>query len=161
MTELVSYYRKNLADEQRSQETDADADLCWCAAIQPKESVRQALSEEGICGSGTYAEKMNQYLSFILKLLIQARLNPDNLQRFERSAGVICKSQYDQIENLRGAENLDRLEQMKNRAERLSGPYFGDEQNLRPERPRRKSQRPVKQEYTVTIKQLYQCGHRM
>ena len=121
MTELVSYYRKHLADEKQTEETDADGNTVTVRSYQLKESVKQALSEEEYADLEQYAEKMNEYHVAYVELLIQ-ELDPENPGDF----AALVKEAEEEYANLETSmqnrvENLDRLAERKKQAESLSG----------------------------------------
>lgn len=107
MTELVSYYRKHLADEKQTEETDADGNTVTVRSYQLKESVRQALSEKEYADLEQYAEKMNEYHVAYVELLIQ-ELDPENPGDF----AALVKEAEEEYANLETSmqnrvENLD------------------------------------------------------
>ena len=141
MTTVIDYYRKNLADEQRSEETGNDGQTYVVRSYEPKDEVKQALSREELAKLRDMADEMNRYHVVYVELLIR-ELNPDNPQELKAQVRE-AQQEYDRIETyLQGrVMNLDRLEQMKKKLE--------DETDT-PET--NESETEIGQEYTVTIK---------
>ena len=161
MTELVSYYRKHLADEKQTEETDADGNTVTVRSYQLKESVRQALSEKEYADLEQYAEKMNEYHVAYVELLIQ-ELDPENPGDF----AALVKEAEEEYANLETSmqnrvENLDRLAERKKQAESLSGSGSsepGRTGNETDATETEESEIEVKQEYTVTVRNGYING---
>ena len=141
MTTVIDDYRKNLADEQRSEETGNDGQTYVVRSYEPKDEVKQALSREELAKLRDMADEMNRYHVVYVELLIR-ELNPDNPQELKAQVRE-AQQEYDRIETyLQGrVMNLDRLEQMKKKLE--------DETDT-PET--NESETEIGQEYTVTIK---------
>lgn len=161
MTELVSYYRKHLADEKQTEETDADGNTVTVRSYQLKESVRQALSEKEYADLEQYAEKMNEYHVAYVELLIQ-ELDPENPGDF----AALVKEAEEEYANLETSmqnrvENLDRLAERKKQAESLSGSGSSEQGSTGNETDAtetEESETEVKQEYTVTVRNGYIDG---
>ena len=161
MTELVSYYRKHLADEKQTEETDADGNTVTVRSYQLKESVRQALSEKEYADLEQYAEKMNEYHVAYVELLIQ-ELDPENPGDF----AALVKEAEEEYANLETSmqnrvENLDRLAERKKQAESLSGSGSSEQGSTGNETDAtetEESEIEVKQEYTVTVRNGYING---
>ena len=161
MTELVSYYRKHLADEKQTEETDADGNTVTVRSYQLKESVRQALSEKEYADLEQYAEKMNEYHVAYVELLIQ-ELDPENPGDF----AALVKEAEEEYANLETSmqnrvENLDRLAERKKQAESLSGSGSSEQGSTGNETDAtetEESETEVKQEYTVTVRNGYING---
>lgn len=161
MTELVSYYRKHLADEKQTEETDADGNTVTVRSYQLKESVKQALSEEEYADLEQYAEKMNEYHVAYVELLIQ-ELDPENPGDF----AALVKEAEEEYANLETSmqnrvENLDRLAERKKQAESLSGSGSSEQGSTGNETDAtetEESEIEVKQEYTVTVRNGYING---
>ena len=117
MTTVIDYYRKNLADEQRSEETGNDGQTYVVRSYEPKDEVKQALSREELAKLRDMADEMNRYHVVYVELLIR-ELNPDNPQELKAQVRE-AQQEYDRIETyLQGrVMNLDRLEQMKKKLE--------------------------------------------
>ena len=161
MTELVSYYRKHLADEKQTEETDADGNTVTVRSYQLKESVKQALSEEEYADLEQYAEKMNEYHVAYVELLIQ-ELDPENPGDF----AALVKEAEEEYANLETSmqnrvENLDRLAERKKQAESLSGSGSSEQGTTGNETDTtetEESETEIKQEYTVTVRNGYING---
>lgn len=161
MTELVSYYRKHLADEKQTEETDADGNTVTVRSYQLKESVKQALSEEEYADLEQYAEKMNEYHVAYVELLIQ-ELDPENPGDF----AALVKEAEEEYANLETSmqnrvENLDRLAERKKQAESLSGSGSSEQGTTGNETDAtetEESETEIKQEYTVTVRNGYING---
>ena len=161
MTELVSYYRKHLADEKQTEETDADGNTVTVRSYQLKESVRQALSEKEYADLEQYAEKMNEYHVAYVELLIQ-ELDPENPGDF----AALVKEAEEEYANLETSmqnrvENLDRLAERKKQAESLSGSGSSEQGTTGNETDAtetEESETEIKQEYTVTVRNGYING---
>ena len=161
MTELVSYYRKHLADEKQTEETDADGNTVTVRSYQLKESVKQALSEEEYADLEQYAEKMNEYHVAYVELLIQ-ELDPENPGDF----AALVKEAEEEYANLETSmqnrvENLDRLAERKKQAESLSGSGSSEQGSTGNETDAtetEESETEIKQEYTVTVRNGYING---
>ena len=161
MTELVSYYRKHLADEKQTEETDADGDTVTVRSYQLKESVKQALSEEEYADLEQYAEKMNEYHVAYVELLIQ-ELDPENPGDF----AALVKEAEEEYANLETSmqnrvENLDRLAERKKQAESLSGSGSSEQGTTGNETDAtetEESETEIEQEYTVTVRNGYING---
>lgn len=161
MTELVSYYRKHLADEKQTEETDADGNTVTVRSYQLKEFVRQALSEKEYADLEQYAEKMNEYHVAYVELLIQ-ELDPENPGDF----AALVKEAEEEYANLETSmqnrvENLDRLAERKKQAESLSGSGSSEQGSTGNETDAtetEESETEVKQEYTVTVRNGYIDG---
>ena len=161
MTELVSYYRKHLADEKQTEETDADGNTVTVRSYQLKESVKQALSEEEYADLEQYAEKMNEYHVAYVELLIQ-ELDPENPGDF----AALVKEAEEEYANLETSmqnrvENLDRLAERKKQAESLSGSGSSEQcttGNETDATETEESETEIKQEYTVTVRNGYING---
>ena len=161
MTELVSYYRKHLADEKQTEETDADGNTVTVRSYQLKESVKQALSEEEYADLEQYAEKMNEYHVAYVELLIQ-ELDPENPGDF----AALVKEAEEEYANLEismqnRVENLDRLAERKKQAESLSGSGSSEQGTTGNETDAtetEESETEIKQEYTVTVRNGYING---
>ena len=161
MTDLVSYYRKHLADEKQTEETDADGNTVTVRSYQLKESVRQALSEKEYADLEQYAEKMNEYHVAYVELLIQ-ELDPENPGDF----AALVKEAEEEYANLETSmqnrvENLDRLAERKKQAESLSGSGSSEQGSTGNETDAtetEESETEVKQEYTVTVRNGYING---
>ena len=161
MTELVSYYRKHLADEKQIEETDADGNTVTVRSYQLKESVKQALSEEEYADLEQYAEKMNEYHVAYVELLIQ-ELDPENPGDF----AALVKEAEEEYANLETSmqnrvENLDRLAERKKQAESLSGSGSSEQGTTGNETDAtetEESETEIEQEYTVTVRNGYING---
>ena len=161
MTELVSYYRKHLADEKQTEEIDADGNTVTVRSYQLKESVKQALSEEEYADLEQYAEKMNEYHVAYVELLIQ-ELDPENPGDF----AALVKEAEEEYANLETSmqnrvENLDRLAERKKQAESLSGSGSSEQGTTGNETDAtetEESETEIKQEYTVTVRNGYING---
>ena len=161
MTELVSYYRKHLADEKQTEETDADGNTVTVRSYQLKESVKQALSEEEYADLEQYAEKMNEYHVAYVELLIQ-ELDPENPGDF----AALVKEAEEEYANLETSmqnrvENLDRLAERKKQAESLSGSGSSEQGTTGNETDAtetEESETEIEQEYTVTVRNGYING---
>ena len=161
MTELVSYYRKHLADEKQTEETDADGNTVTVRSYQLKESVKQALSVEEYADLEQYAEKMNEYHVAYVELLIQ-ELDPENPGDF----AALVKEAEEEYANLETSmqnrvENLDRLAERKKQAESLSGSGSSEQGTTGNETDAtetEESETEIKQEYTVTVRNGYING---
>ena len=151
MTTVIDYYRKNLADEQRSEETGNDGQTYVVRSYEPKDEVKQALSQKELAKLRDKADKMNRYHVAYVELLIR-ELNPDNPQEL-KSQVQEAQQEYDRIETyLQGrVMNLDRLEQMKKKLEdETNTPETNESETGTPET--NESETEIGQEYTVTIK---------
>ena len=161
MTELVSYYRKHLADEKQTEETDADGNTVTVRSYQLKESVKQALSEKEYADLEQYAEKMNEYHVAYVELLIQ-ELDPENPGDF----AALVKEAEEEYANLETSmqnrvENLDRLAERKKQAETMSGSGSSEQGSTGNETDAtetEESETEIKQEYTVTVRNGYING---
>lgn len=167
MTELVSYYRKNLADEQRTEDTDADGNAVTVRSYQLKESVRQALSVEELSDLEQYAKKMNEYHADYVEMLIR-ELDPENPGDF----AALVKEAEEEYANLETSvqdqvTNLSRLEERKAQAEAMAGTAPSTQssnagQNVADTETdtaeTEESETEAKQEYTVTVKNGYING---
>ena len=161
MKELVSYYRKHLADEKQTEETDADGNTVTVRSYQLKESVKQALSEEEYADLEQYAEKMNEYHVAYVELLIQ-ELDPENPGDF----AALVKEAEEEYANLETSmqnrvENLDRLAERKKQAETMSGSGSSEQGSTGNETDAtetEESETEIKQEYTVTVRNGYING---
>lgn len=168
MKELVSYYRKNLADEQQTEETDADGNSVTVSSYRIKDSVKQALSAEEYADLEQYAKKMNEYHAVYVEMLIQ-ELDPENPGDF---AALVkeAEEEYANLETSVQAQvtNLARLEERKAQAEAMadSDPSAqsttSDGQSVAGNETdateTEESETEVKQEYTVTVKNGYING---
>ena len=161
MKELVSYYRKHLADEKQTEETDADGNTVTVRSYQLKESVKQALSEKEYADLEQYAEKMNEYHVAYVELLIQ-ELDPENPGDF----AALVKEAEEEYANLETSmqnrvENLDRLAERKKQAETMSGSGSSEQGSTGNETDAtetEESETEIKQEYTVTVRNGYING---
>lgn len=174
MTELVAYYRKNLADEKLAEQTDAEGNTVTVRSYELKDQVKQALSEDELADLEQYAEKMNVYHADYVEMLIQ-ELDPENPGDFQ----ALVKEAEEEYANLETAmqdevTNLDRLEQRKAQAqtEAATDAEEGSEASpqIQPDEGTAaaqsetnasetdESETEVKQEYTVTIKNGYING---
>ena len=161
MKELVSYYRKHLADEKQTEETDADGNTVTVRSYQLKESVKQALSEKEYADLEQYAEKMNEYHVAYVELLIQ-ELDPENPGDF----AALVKEAEEEYANLETSmqnrvENLDRLAERKKQAETMSGSGSSEQGSTGKETDAtetEESETEIKQEYTVTVRNGYING---
>lgn len=161
MKELVSYYRKHLADEKQTEETDADGNAVTVRSYQLKESVKQALSEAEYANLERYAEKMNAYHVAYVELLIQ-ELDPENPGDF----AALVKEAEKEYANLETSmqnrvENLDRLAERKKQAETMSGSGSSEQGSTGNETDAtetEESETEIKQEYTVTVRNGYING---
>lgn len=162
MTELVSYYRKNLADEQRTEETDADGNTVTVRSYQLKESVKQVLNTEELSDLEQYAKKMNEYHADYVEMLIQ-ELDPENPSDF----AALVKEAEEEYANLETSvqdqvTNLSRLEERKAQAEAMAGTDPSTQSNSDgqsvADTETEESETEAKQEYTVTVKNGYING---
>ena len=161
MKELVSYYRKHLADEKQTEETDADGNTVTVRSYQLKESVKQALSEKEYADLEQYAEKMNEYHVAYVELLIQ-ELDPENPGDF----AALVKEAEEEYANLETSmqnrvKNLDRLAERKKQAETMSGSGSSEQGSTGNETDAtetEESETEIKQEYTVTVRNGYING---
>ncbi|MDD6326050.1 MAG: biotin/lipoyl-binding protein [Lachnospiraceae bacterium] len=167
MKELVSYYRKNLADEQQTEETDADGNAVTVRSYQLKESVKQVLNAEELSDLEQYAKKMNEYHAAYVEMLIQ-ELDPENPGDF---AALVkeAEEEYANLETSVQAQvtNLSRLAERKTQAEAMadsgaSAQSVNDGQSVAGNETgateTEESETEVKQEYTVTVKNGYING---
>ena len=161
MKELVSYYRKHLADEKQTEESDADGNTVTVRSYQLKESVKQALSEKEYADLEQYAEKMNEYHVAYVELLIQ-ELDPENPGDF----AALVKEAEEEYANLETSmqnrvKNLDRLAERKKQAETMSGSGSSEQGSTGNETDAtetEESETEIKQEYTVTVRNGYING---
>ncbi len=111
ISECVSYYRKNLADKKTASENGAEQIF-----YVPKDSVKEALGEEGTKVLEESAALMEQYQVRYVELLIR-ELDPENPGDFVNDVKE-ARKQYEDLTTAAQAavSNKDRLVEMEEKA---------------------------------------------